>query len=78
MSNCQFCAALAVRRRIGRIDNAQRKRQGKAPIRNRYTVALVVHTYVSGNAANAGRSTDYRARGLGYALNFCPECGAKL
>lgn len=44
-----------------------------------YTVAIVVHGWFkSKGKKSAGRSTDYRYRGLGYKLNFCPECGKKL
>lgn len=31
-----------------------------------------------GNKRHAGRTTDYRNRGIGYKLNYCPECGRKL
>lgn len=26
----------------------------------------------------AGRTVDYRNQGLGYKLNYCPECGRKI
>lgn len=43
------------------------------------TVAMVIRTWTkSRGKAHAGRTTDYRFRGLGYKLNYCPECGRKL
>lgn len=44
----------------------------------RYSVALVIRTFVKGRRGSHGRSTDYRYRGCGYKLNFCPECGRKI
>ena len=43
------------------------------------TVAMVTREWTkSKGKARAGRTTDYRFRGLGYKLNYCPECGRKL
>jgi hypothetical protein len=44
----------------------------------RYSVAIVSRIFVKGRKGCRGSSTDYRYRGCGYALNFCPECGRQL
>lgn len=41
-------------------------------------VAMVTRTWRPGYKRQASRVTDYRYRGCGYALNFCPECGREL
>ncbi len=43
-----------------------------------YKVALLIHTKKKGFRAYRGRTTDYNTRGIGYKLNYCPECGRKL
>lgn len=47
--------------------------------KQQYTVALVIHSwYEKRGKKSASRTTDYRNKGLGYKLNYCPECGTKL
>lgn len=44
-----------------------------------YSVAIVKHSWYKKNGKRSGgRTTDYRYRGLGYALNYCPECGKRM
>ena len=43
-----------------------------------YKVALISHTRLPGHQMYRGRSVDYNTRGIGFALNYCPECGKKL
>jgi hypothetical protein len=46
---------------------------------NEYTVALVIHGwYQKRGKKSASRTVDFRNKGLGYKLNFCPECGKKI
>lgn len=79
---CKFCEALERNKRANGIinynqDPEERKSLGK--YMTAYTVALVVHNwYKEHGKRTAGRSTDYRCRGLGYSLNYCPECGRKV
>lgn len=40
------------------------------------SVALIDHLEVNGEPR--GKTIHYKVDGLGYALNFCPECGKKL
>jgi len=76
---CQFCEALQTSKQIHEFlaENSKDKELGKYMAE--YTVAIVRHTWYKKNGKRSGsRTTDYRNRGLGYALNFCPECGRKL
>ncbi len=44
-----------------------------------YTVALVIHSwYQKRGKKSAFRTVDFRNKGLGYKLNYCPECGKEL
>ena len=77
--NCKFCEALQTRKQIHEFlsENDKDKELGKYMAE--YTVAIVERTwYKKRGKRSCGRTTDYRHRGLGYALNFCPECGRKL
>ena len=64
---CKFCKALAEDKAIS-----------FSWLEREWTVALVRRSWVPGNKRHAGRTTDYRNRGIGYKLNYCPECGRKL
>lgn len=75
---CAFCESLESRKHIRAIWKKHGDEFDKG-LRDEYTVALVVHTWHKDRGKrNAGRTTDYRYRGLGYKLNFCPECGRGL
>lgn len=74
---CKFCDNLNFRKQLNVEDNQVRDKDNV--FMNEYTVALVIHTWIKCKGKqNAGRTTDYRYRGLGYKLNFCPECGRDL
>ena len=49
-------------------------------VKHTYTVALLIHSWCPKykTKRQASRLTDYRNKGLGYKLNYCPECGRKL
>lgn len=42
-----------------------------------YTAALVETMTYDGSKSN-GRTVAYKHDGVGFPLNFCPECGKKL
>ncbi len=72
---CQFCEILEEHKAFNKILN--NKRDDK--MLYEYTVAIVIHSWTKERGKRrAGRSTDYRRQGLGYKLNFCPECGSKI
>ena len=82
MPDCKFCEAMNTHRQCEQIarswaTDAELKEFGKWM--TEYSVAIVKRSwYQKRGKKSAGRSTDYRYRGLGYKLNYCPECGRKL
>jgi hypothetical protein len=70
---CDFCNAMATHKKV---DSISRDYFPEASYR--YSVAIVQRTFVKGRRGSQGRTTDYRYRGCGYKLNYCPECGTKL
>ena len=75
---CAFCEALMGYKNIQAFYDQQRKEEHKEKIYKDYTVALVTRSYVKGKKRTASRITDYRNQGIGYQLNFCPECGRRI
>ena len=79
---CRFCEAMESNRKVYKISSewltdAERNQYGKYMIE--YTVAIVKRTwYKKKGKATAGRTTQYRYRGIGFDLNYCPECGRKV
>jgi hypothetical protein len=79
---CAFCEAYKTHCQVDSIndkyqDKEDLEKYGK--YMHVYTVALVQHHwYKKLGKRSAGRSTDYRNKGLGFKLNFCPECGRRL
>ena len=76
MVECKFCASLESRKKC---ENFWLERE-KEPFKYEYTVALVIRSWKPSirSKRDACRTTDYRNQGIGYKLNFCPECGRKL
>jgi hypothetical protein len=75
---CAFCSALAGYKEAAAFYRKYDK-DGLGTVKRDYTVALVIRSWTPERGkAHAGRMTDYRNRGVGYKLNFCPECGAEL
>lgn len=70
---CKFCEAMESNRRVAAI-----LKQHDPDVDHRYSVAIVSRTFIKGRKGPRGSSTDYRYRGCGYALNFCPECGRAI
>lgn len=79
---CKFCEAMKVKRQIRKFTNEHQsqedlKKYGKH--KTEYAVAIITRSWYSKNGKkHAGRTTDYRHMGLGYKLNYCPECGRKI
>lgn len=73
---CRFCESYTIHKNVG---DFKAYRPDGDKWRQEITVALVVRDWTEQmGKKNAARTTDYRYRGLGYKLNFCPECGKKL
>lgn len=77
MSECQFCEAIAFQKAMHRTYN--RESDDGAKIYHEYTVALVDRSWTKAKGKRrASRLTDYRYKGIGYELNYCPSCGTKI
>lgn len=75
---CDFCEALNTQIKIQRFRN-DHPEYYEEKMYTEITVAMVIRSWTkSRGKAHAGRTTDYRFRGMGYKLNYCPECGRKL
>lgn len=75
---CAFCEALDTQKRIQSFKNSHPEYY-EEKMYMEITVAMVVRNWTkSEGKAHARSITDYRFRGLGYKLNYCPECGRKL
>lgn len=75
--SCKFCEALETWKYCNKTFNKTRPKEER--LKEEYTVALVSHTWsASKGKRNASRTVDYRNKGLGYKLNYCPECGKEL
>jgi len=70
---CKFCEAMESKRRADTITKKHYPDQSY-----RYSVAIVARKFIKGRKGPWSTSTDYRYRGCGYDLNFCPECGRTL
>ena len=78
-TSCKFCEALKENKQIIDFKNNNPKYYNGEKWNVEYTVALVIRKWLKGrHKSTAGRATDYRYRGIGYKLNYCPECGRKL
>lgn len=74
---CKFCDCLQGNKRLDREFNIDKEPSRK--LHHSYTAALISHSWTSQyGKRNACRSLYYRNRGLGFELNFCPECGKKI
>ena len=78
MSVCKFCEAMKANRQVEEITRSwATERYGKYMIE--YTVAIVKRSYFQKlGKRRSGRSVEFRYRGLGFELNYCPECGANM
>lgn len=76
MKECKFCDAMRSSLQADAVSDAWIT---DAELYHEYSVAIVRRTWTkAGGKRNAGRVTDYRYKGCGYKLNYCPECGRKL
>ena len=82
MAECKFCEAMKTNRQIEELckswaTESEIKQYGKYMVE--YTVAIVKRSWhTKAGKRKSARSIEYRYRGLGFKLNFCPECGAKM
>lgn len=73
--SCTFCEIYNFQKDMRRQSN----KESDVKIYNEYTVAMVIRSWTKEKGKRrASRTTDYRHLGIGYKLNFCPECGRCL
>lgn len=76
---CKFCEAYKGYKRTGQFKTTHPQYYDGEKWCQEITVAIVVHGWwKSRGKKSAGRSVDYRYKGLGFKLKYCPECGRKL
>lgn len=63
---CKFCDEFEMVREVR--ENSEFKYS--------YSVALLSHVII--DRKMRGRTTHFRKNGVGFKLNFCPECGKKF
>lgn len=73
MDGCKFCEALTRGKRI-----AETLRDFEPEASYRFSVGIVRRKFIKGRLGCQASLTDYRYRGCGYELNYCPECGRDL
>lgn len=82
MSECKFCKALETYKFAERYWGENLTDEDKQKLGKRmddYSVAIVQWTWWKKRGRkSAGRTVGYRRNGVGYRLNFCPECGKDL
>lgn len=79
MDECEFCRDYESRQSVGIFQRAHPEYYGGGMILQEITVAMVIRSWKKGTPkSKAGRTTDYRHMGIGYRLNYCPECGKQL
>lgn len=70
MTKCQFCENYDFLRDIEKEYDF---------IKRSYSAAIVCHSWIKERGKrNASRTVIYRKYGVGFKLNYCPECGRKL
>ena len=75
---CKFCESLENWQDIHKFDNAHAPKDEKK--KHEYRVALLIYSWCPKHKTKrqASRLADYRSKGLGYKLNYCPECGRRM
>lgn len=79
---CEFCETIEAKKKVHKIAQSwstddELRKFGK--YMQELTVAIVDHTwYKKRGKKSATRIVSYRNQGLGFKLNYCPECGKEL
>ena len=72
-TGCKFCEALD---RYKRVEATIRDYEPEVSFR--LSAAIVRRKFIKGRRGCQSSFTDYRNKGCGYELNYCPECGRDL
>ena len=79
---CMFCEVMKIKH--GVVDFMREKQSPEelkkyGEYKTEYAVAIITRSWYSKSGKkHATRTTDYMYTGLGYKLNYCPECGREL
>ena len=70
---CKFCETMQTHMNIDQMSFNDE-------IETEYTVAIVKRTWIPKyqSKRTASRSVGYKRNGVGFDLNFCPECGKSM
>ena len=74
---CEFCENYTFKKLHYKVFRKMCLKENVEPTKKEFSVAIVEIQWRN-SKKNATRTTDYRHLGLGYELNFCPECGKQL
>ncbi len=77
MSSCKFCEDYASHVNIREFKRKHPEIYG-AQLEYEIAVVMLIRSWIPGRKRFAGCQTDYRCRGCGFVLNYCPECGKLL
>ncbi len=79
---CKFCEAMKSNEQCYEISQGwatEKELQEYGKYEIEYSVAIVKRSwYRKRGKKHACRTVEFRNRGLGFELNYCPECGRKL
>ena len=79
LKSCNFCDRLNLAKWVEAVIAADRKGEKMPRIYREYKVAIVQRSWTKEKGKrNSSRSIFYKNRGVGFDLNYCPECGRKL
>lgn len=75
---CKFCESYESWHNIHESYNQKRPKEERS--KYEYTAALIIRSWIPKvrTKRHAGRTIDCRNQGIGYELNYCPECGKRL
>ena len=73
---CGFCEHYEHDKQIDKIADNLEKGHGRT-LHHEYTVAIVNRVWFETKKLSA-KSIEYRHKGFGFKLNYCPECGKPL
>lgn len=79
---CKFCEKLTDLKLCDKWSNKSRTEEDKERLGRRksdYSVAIIHwHWWEKRKKWSGGRTTVFRRQGVGFKLNYCPECGRDL
>ena len=79
MTRCTFCGRLDEWREMNKLMRQDAREAGRGDYRHEYKVVLVIRSWHADRPKRrAGRTVDFRNMGIGFELNYCPECGRYL